>query len=125
MGKRVLLVEDEPNIVESLSFLLGRSGFAVEVSGTGKKALERILSEPPDVLVLDVMLPEIDGFEILRSVRADDHCRDLPIVMLTAKGQREDRDRAMRGGADLFITKPFANAEVVEAVKRLAEGRVT
>lgn len=124
MGKRVLLAEDEPNIVESVSFLLGRAGFDVDVRVDGQQALDAALSDPPDVLILDVMLPEIDGFEILRRVRAHATGKTLPIIVLTAKGQREDRETALERGADMFITKPFANADLIAAVQRLAGGRL-
>lgn len=120
MNKRVLIAEDEPNIVESLTFLLERAGFDVAVEVDGRQALDSALADVPDVLILDVMLPELDGYEILRRLRADRRAETLPILMLTAKGQREDRERAIDFGADLFITKPFANSEIVAAVQRLA-----
>ena len=123
MAKHVLLAEDEPNIVESLRFLLGRAGFEVSVCQDGRSALDTAMDQQPDVLVLDVMLPELDGLEVLRRLRADARGSALPVLMLTAKGQREDREHAMKAGADLFITKPFANAELVAAVRSLAEGR--
>lgn len=119
MTKRVLLVEDEPNIVESLTFVLSRAGFEVEVRANGQQGLDAALSNPPDILILDVMLPELDGFEILRRLRADQRGKDLPIIMLTAKGQKEDRDTALDRGADMFITKPYSNADLVAAVKKL------
>lgn len=122
MTKRVLLAEDEPNIVVSLSFLLDRAGFQVEVCENGRQAFDAVVASPPDVLVLDVMLPDMNGFEILAGLREKPALQRLPILMLTAKGQREDRDRALSLGADLFITKPFANAELVAAVERLADG---
>lgn len=123
MAKRVLIAEDEPNIVESITFLLERAGFEVLVEMDGRSALDVAKRNQLDVLVLDVMLPELDGYEVLRQLRADDRSRSLPILMLTAKGQREDRETALENGADLFMTKPFANAEIVAAVQRLAEGR--
>ena len=122
MAKRVLLAEDEPNIVESLVFLLERAGFDVASEMNGQAALDAALADPPDVMILDVMLPGLDGFEILRRLRADRGCQDLPVLMLTAKGQREDREAALDGGANLFITKPFSNSAVIAAVTRLAEG---
>lgn len=119
MTKRVLLAEDEPNIVESLTFLLERAGFEVMVETAGRKALNAILDDPPDALILDVMLPELDGYEVLRQLRADRRTEKLPVVMLTAKGQREDRETALACGADLFITKPFANSDVIAAVQQV------
>ncbi len=120
MAKRVLLAEDEPNIVESIRFLLDRAGHDVSVCDNGRMALESTLESPPDVLVLDVMLPGMDGFEVLRHLRADGRAEGLPVLVLTAKGQREDRERALEAGADLFITKPFSNADLVDAVHQLA-----
>lgn len=119
MTKRVLLAEDEPNIVESLTFLLERVGFKVMVETDGRKALDAVIDEQPDLLILDVMLPEMDGYEVLRQLRSDRRTKQLPVVMLTAKGQREDRETALECGADLFITKPFANSDIVAAVKKL------
>ncbi len=121
MAKRVLLAEDEPNIVESLTFLLERAGFQVSSRTDGQDALDSALAEPPDVMILDVMLGSLDGFEILRRLRADPQTDRLPVVMLTAKGQREDREAALKAGADIFITKPFSNAEVMDAVRRLSD----
>ncbi|MEM7508357.1 MAG: response regulator [Pseudomonadota bacterium] len=120
MAKRVLLAEDEPNIVESLTFLLGRAGFDVAARNNGREALEEALGNPPDVMLLDVMLPELDGMEILRRLRSDARTETLPIIMLTAKGQREDRERALEARADLFISKPFSNAHLMAAVADLA-----
>lgn len=123
MGKRVLLVEDELNIVESLQFLLKRAGFEVAVETDGRRGLETVLRHTPDVLILDVMLPSMDGYEVLRQMRADQRGQSVPVLMLTAKGQREDREAALEMGADLFITKPFANTEFLAAVIQLADGR--
>lgn len=123
MAKRVLLAEDEPNIVESLTFILERSGFAVATTTNGRQALEVAQSDTPDILILDVMLPELDGYEVLRRLRADARTKTLPVLMVTAKGQREDRETAMRCGADMFITKPFVNSELIAAVEKLAVGR--
>lgn len=120
MTKRIMLVEDEPNIIVSLTFLLERAGFEVSTETSGQAALDAVLADPPDALVLDVMLPGLDGFEVLRRIRADARAGKLPVLMLTAKGQREDRKTAMQSGADIFITKPFSNTEVVEAVQKLA-----
>lgn len=117
---RVMIVEDEPHIVESLSFLLAREGFDVRAIDDGAAALQALEAEPPDVLVLDVMLPGLDGFELLRRLRAAPALKSLPVLMLTAKGQRRDREIAEAAGADRFMTKPFSNAELVAAVKALA-----
>ncbi len=120
MGKTVLVAEDEPGIIESLHFLLSRAGYAVEIETEGAEALTAALERTPDVLVLDVMLPGMDGYEILRRLRSDSRTSGLPVIMLTAKSQREDREAALSSGADVFITKPFANADIIAAVKKLA-----
>ena len=120
MSMTVLLAEDEPNIVESLSFLLERAGFEISVATDGQQALESALEQQPDVLVLDLMLPKLDGYEVLRQLRSNPKGVNLPVLMLTAKGQRIDRETALECGADLFMTKPFANAEITAAVTKLA-----
>lgn len=120
MAKRVLIADDEPNIVESLSFVLGRGGFEVSAVLDGESALERLRRDPPDVVILDVMLPRLSGFEVLKQVREDPALRAIPIVILTAKGQAHDRRTAEGLGVAGFVTKPFSNREIVELVQRLA-----
>ncbi|MFT5447158.1 MAG: DNA-binding response OmpR family regulator [Gammaproteobacteria bacterium] len=124
MGNRILIAEDEPNIVESLTFLLERAGFEVSCEMNGLQALTAALANPPDVMILDVMLPGMDGLEVLRRLRADARTESLPVLILTAKGQREDRERALASGANMFITKPFSNSVVIAAVSALAKGEM-
>ena len=118
--RRVLIVEDERHIIESLTFVLEREGFEVAAELDGDAGLRRLRTDPPDVLVLDVMLPRMNGFELLKLVRADPALAGLPVVVLTAKGRQQERRLAEEIGADAFMTKPFSNAEVVETLKRLA-----
>lgn len=120
MSRRVLIVEDEPHITESLTFLLTREGFEVSAIADGSAALSALERDLPAVLVLDAMLPGTDGFDILRRLRAEERYARLPILMLTARGQRRDRAVAEALGADRFMTKPFSNAEVVATVRELA-----
>ena len=115
--RRLLVVEDEANIVEALSYVLQRAGFVVETVSDGDVALERLKREQFAAVVLDIMIPGMNGFEILRAVRADPRLVDLPIVVLTARGQAKDRQMAEEIGASAFITKPFSNAEVVERLR--------
>jgi len=122
MATRVLIAEDEPNIVESLSFVLGREGFEVSAVLDGQAALERLRADPPDMLILDVMLPRVNGFEVLKQVKSDPSLRSIPVIVLTAKGQAHDRRMAEELGVDGFMTKPFSNREIVEQVRRLARG---
>lgn len=120
---RILVVEDEPNIVESLRFILGRAGFAVDVAADGSEALRRIHDQDFDAVILDIMLPGLNGLDVLKAVRAERRLADLPIIVLTAKGQANDRKSAEAIGASAFITKPFSNLEVVERVRELAHTR--
>ena len=117
---RVLIVEDERHIIESLSFVLEREGFEVAAVEDGEEALQRLRAARPDILILDLMLPKVGGLEVLKIVRADAALRTLPVVVLTAKGRQQDRRMAEEIGVDAFMTKPFANSDVVEAVRRVA-----
>ena len=119
---RILIVEDEPNIVESLSFILGRAGFEVDTISDGAEALERLRRQSFSALVLDIMLPGMNGLDVLKAIRSDNALSSLPVMVLTAKGQASDRRAAEAIGADAFVTKPFSNAEVVDHVTRLASG---
>lgn len=122
MGGRVLLIEDETSIAEAIRFLLGRDGWEVVVHGQGTGAMERLVEVRPDLVILDVMLPGRSGFEILADIRAGEATAKMPVIMLTAKGQGADRAAAEKAGVSLFMTKPFANAEIRAAVRELLVG---
>jgi len=119
MGGRVLLIEDEPNIIEAIRFILSRDGWAVDTHSDGRTAIEAVARRRPDLIVLDVMLPNRSGYDILADLRADPDTMAIPVLMLTARGQTKDRELAHRMGANRFMTKPFSNAEVLEAVRAL------
>lgn len=119
MALDVLIAEDEPSILESLEFILKRAGFSCSTVTDGEAALEAVRRLRPRVVVLDVMLPKRSGFEVLKQIRADALTTEQPVLILTAKGQQQDRRIAEELGANSFITKPYANAEVVEEVRRL------
>ncbi len=119
MGRQVLLIEDEPNIIEAISFVLSRDGWQVATHADGAGALEAVRQLRPDVLILDVMLPGRSGFEILADIRADAGLAGLKVLMLTAMGQGKEREAAGRAGADMFMAKPFANADMLAAVRAL------
>ena len=119
MGKRVLLIEDEPNIIQAISFILSRDGWRVDTHADGQTALAEVHRRAPDVVILDVMLPNRSGYDILQDLRADPATEKLPVLMLTARGQKKDREMAERYGVSRFMTKPFSNAEVLEAVREL------
>jgi DNA-binding response OmpR family regulator len=119
MGKRVLVIEDEPNIIEAISFILSRDGWEVETHDSGANAAEVIAAARPDLVILDVMLPGRSGYEILKDLRSTEATASLPVLMLTAKGQKKDREMAERFGASRFMTKPFSNREVLGAVREM------
>ena len=119
MAVDILIAEDEPSILESLDFILRRAGWTISAVTDGEAALEAVRRLKPRMLVLDVMLPKRSGFEVLKQIRADVEIRSLPVLILTAKGQQQDRRIAEEFGADVFVTKPYANAEVVGAVRQL------
>lgn len=119
MTSRVLIVEDEPNIVESLSFVLTREGFEVASVLDGEAAVKALRHDPPDLMILDVMIPRLNGFEVLKVVKSDPLLKSIPVIVLTAKGQLQDRRLAEEIGSDGFMTKPFSNRDIVEQVRRL------
>ena len=121
--ERILLVEDEPDIAEVLQYNLEKEGFEVEVARRGDTGLEAIRREPPDLLVLDLMLPGIDGLELTRLLKRDGATSRLPIVMLTAKSEEVDRIVGLELGADDYIPKPFSPREVVLRVKAVLRRR--
>ena len=117
--RHVLLIEDEANIAEALRFILSRDGWSVSVIADGEAALAEVARIRPDLVILDSMLPGMGGIEILTALRADPASVDLPILMLTAKGQLRDREAATRAGASAFMTKPFDNSEIRAKVREL------
>ena len=119
MGKRVLVIEDEPHIIEAINVILSRDGWSVDTHSNGHDAVDVVLAKAPNLVILDVMLPGRSGYDILKDLRAHPQTAELPVLMLTARGQNKDRDMAERLGASCFMTKPFSNAEVLEALRSL------
>jgi two-component system phosphate regulon response regulator PhoB len=115
--ERILLIEDEPDIAEVLQYNLEKEGFAVEVAQRGDSGLEAVRRDEPDLILLDLMLPGIDGLELTRLLKRDTATARLPIVMLTARGEEVDRIVGLELGADDYISKPFSPREVVLRVK--------
>jgi DNA-binding response OmpR family regulator len=113
----ILVVDDEIAIAKLIKFVLESNGFSVRIAGDGNTALEAIREKLPDLVVLDLMLPTISGFDVLLSIRQEMEITELPVVVLTCRGQREDRERAMRCGATEFITKPFSPTGLVSVLK--------
>lgn len=119
MAGKVLLIEDEPNIIEAVRFILSRDGWQVDVHSDGATALEAVDRRAPDLVILDVMLPNRSGYDILADLRARPGTETLPVLILTARGQTKDREMAERFGASRFMTKPFSNSEVLASVREL------
>ena len=117
-GPRVLVVDDEEHITELLAMALGYQGFEVERAANGREALDAVARRAPDLLVLDVMMPELDGFEVARRLRRDEGAATrIPIIFLTAKDTTQDKVEGLRLGSDDYVTKPFSIEELVERVK--------
>jgi len=119
MTRRILIVDDEPSIVISLEFLMKREGFEVAVAGDGEAALRALAERPVHLVILDVMLPKLNGFDVCRRIRAEPAWRGLRILMLTAKGRETEMARGLELGADAYLTKPFSTKELVAEIHRL------
>jgi DNA-binding response OmpR family regulator len=119
MPKEILIVDDEPSIVVPIQFLMEQQGYNVLVAENGEDALDIIYKYKPDLILLDIMLPRIDGYEVCEIVRLDPKYRDIKIIFITAKGREVEIAKGLALGADAYITKPFSNTELVSKVKEL------
>ncbi len=119
MTRRILIVDDEPNIVLSLEFLMQQSGYDVHTAVDGEQALEAIRTSPPDLILLDVNMPKINGYDVCATVRKNPGWQGIRILMLTAKGRDVEREKGLAMGADGYVTKPFATQEVVDKVQEI------
>jgi DNA-binding response OmpR family regulator len=119
MPKEILIVDDEPSIVVPIQFLMEQQGYNVLVAENGEDALDAIYKYKPDLILLDIMLPRIDGYEVCEIVRLNPEYRDIKIIFLTAKGREVEIAKGLALGADAYFTKPFSNAELVAKVKEL------
>ncbi len=119
MSKRVLIADDEPNIVMSLEFLMQRAGYQVQVAGNGEDALRMATDSRPDLMLLDVMLPKMNGFEVCQKIRANPGCASVKIVMLTAKGRDTEVAKGLAIGADAYVTKPFSTKDLLAQVREI------
>ncbi len=121
MSKKILIADDEPNIVISLDFLMQRSGYQVRLAANGDEALRQITEFHPDLILLDIMLPQKNGFEVCQKIRENPAWNGIKVVMLTAKGQESEVTKGLALGADAYITKPFATRELLASVRRLLQ----
>ncbi|MBF0431180.1 MAG: response regulator [Fibrobacteria bacterium] len=119
MPKKILLVDDEPDILMTVKKRLQISGYEVDTAENGREALEKVKTYEPDLVVLDVMMPEINGYEVCRTLRESPETQNLPIIMLTAKAQNFDKFWGQEVGASKYLTKPFDDKELVKSVGEL------
>ena len=121
MPKKILIVDDEPSIIVALQFLMEENGYITLVAFSGEEAMEAVAKHHPDLILLDVMLPVVDGFEVCQRVRENPEWKDTRIVLLTALGSDANITKGLDLGADAYVTKPFSNADLVAKVKDLLE----
>ena len=114
--KKILVVDDEPNILKLISFILKNNGYEVMEASNGSECLEMVREEKPDLIVLDVMMPKIDGFEVAKKIKSNSATRGIPILMLSSKAQFEDKMKGIDSGAMDYVTKPFDKQELLEKV---------
>ena len=119
MNKKILIVDDEPNIIVPLEFLMEQNNYEVRTAGTGELALEQIAAWKPDLILLDIMLPGLDGFEVCRQIREQTEFRDIKVIFLSAMARSIDIEKGLGLSADDYITKPFATDHVVTRVREL------
>ncbi len=119
MPASILVVDDEPNIVLSLEFIMQKEGYDVRIAKDGEEALQAIKEKVPDLVLLDIMMPAMSGYEVCQRIRANPEWNDIRIVMLTAKGREVDQEKGMAMGADDYITKPFATRDLMARVKMI------
>ncbi len=122
MTKKILIADDEINIVISLEFLVEQAGYQLQSAHTGEEVLEKIAAFQPDLILLDVMMPKINGFEVCRRVRQNPNWQHIKIIMLTAKGREVEVAKGLALGADAYIIKPFSTKELMAEIKRILNG---
>lgn len=119
--KKVLIVDDEPNIVLSLEFLMRKQGFQVFIARDGEEALETIGKETPDLILLDIMMPQVDGYEVCKQIRSNPLWSNTKVIFLSAKSKEVDIQKGLDLGADLYITKPFSTRNLTKQIQALVE----
>lgn len=119
MNRKVLVVDDDPNLIRSLTFVLNKEGYAVDSASDGEEALAKVRQSKPDIMLLDVMMPKKNGYEVCQEVKNTPELNDIYVIMLTAKGQEADKEKAKGVNVDEFVTKPFSPIAVVEKMKAI------
>ncbi|WP_026704950.1 response regulator transcription factor [Flavobacterium soli] len=119
--KKILIVDDEPNIVMSLEYTFKKNNFEVYIARDGQEALDILESSQPNIIILDIMMPNVDGYNTLEQIKKDDRLKDTKVIFLTAKNKEKDIEKGLALGANLYITKPFSVKKLVEQVNELLE----
>ena len=122
MARKILVADDEPNIVTALEFLLQKGGYQVRVARNGDEALKAIEADPPELVLLDVMMPVTSGYEVCKRIRERPQWAGIKVVMLSAKGRDAEVAKGMAMGADLYVTKPFSTRELMDQIQALLAG---
>ena len=117
--KKILIVEDELSLAETLKMRFEGIGYKVDIAGDGQEAMKKVYANRPNLILLDIMLPKIDGYKVCRILKFDEKYRNIPVIMLTAKAQEEDKELGFSVGANAYITKPFDTKELIQKVKEL------
>lgn len=119
--KKILIVDDEPNIVMSLEYTFKKNNFEVFIARDGQEALDILKNALPDIIILDVMMPNVDGYDTLEQIKEDDRLKNIKVIFLSAKNKEKDIERGLAVGADLYMTKPFSVKKLVEHVNELTK----
>lgn len=122
MSTRILVADDEPNIVSALEFVLRRAGYEVDTARNGEEVLQRIAQSPPDLVLLDVMMPLLSGYDVCSRLRARPEWQGIKVIMLSARGREAEACRGLDAGADLYVVKPFSNQELLQKIDALLAG---
>lgn len=116
---RILLVEDEASLIELLDLVLSNCGYKISSVTDGSQVLDRVRQEKPDLIILDIMLPKLNGFEVCQRIKTDPELKHIPILILSALVQKGEIELGIRMGADIYVTKPFQNSHLIEAIETL------
>jgi two-component system alkaline phosphatase synthesis response regulator PhoP len=119
--KKILVVDDEPYVVRSLMFVLKKEGYKAIGASNGEEAIQKALEEKPDLIFLDIMMPKMNGYEVCQKLKENEETKDIYVIILTAKGQKEDKMKGVEVGANEYITKPFSPSKVVQRMKEIFE----
>lgn len=119
LEKKILIVDDDPSIVLSLEFLMVKNGFQVFIARNGNEAIEIIKAQVPHIIILDIMMPDVDGYDVCRFIRQNDDWEGIKVVLISAKSKKEDIDKGLSLGASKYLTKPFSTRELLKTVQEL------